>query len=76
MAHDEARPSLQTYEPIGTLKPVADAIWIADGPIIRFGYPGLRFPFTTRMALVRLRDRTLSRQPCAARSRRSARYGI
>jgi hypothetical protein len=52
-------PALPTYDPIGTLKPVADAIWIADGPLIGFHYLGLRLPFTTRMALARLQDGAL-----------------
>ena len=38
------------YEPLGTLKPVADGIWIADGPVIRF----YGLPFPTRMTVVRL----------------------
>ncbi|MBT3628327.1 MAG: DUF4336 domain-containing protein, partial [Rhodospirillaceae bacterium] len=35
----------ETYEPTGTLKPVAEGVWIVDGPLIRFGYLGLKFPF-------------------------------
>jgi hypothetical protein len=45
-----------TYDPTGTLKPVAEGVWIVDGPVIRFGYLGLRFPFPTRMTVVRLAD--------------------
>ena len=52
-------PSLLTYDPIGTLKPVGEAIWIADGPLVRFHYLGMHLPFTTRMTLVRLRDGAL-----------------
>lgn len=52
-------PPLLLYEPIDTLKPVAEAIWIADGPLIRFRYCGLRLPFTTRMTLIRLQDGAL-----------------
>jgi len=34
-----------TYDPTGTLKPVAEGVWIVDGPVIRFGYE-IRFgPF-------------------------------
>ena len=47
---------VETYDPTGTLKPVAEAVWIVDGPVIRFGYLGLRFPFPTRMTVVRLAD--------------------
>jgi hypothetical protein len=45
---------LLTYEPINQLKPVAENLWIVDGPEIRLRYAGLRFPFTTRMTVVRL----------------------
>jgi Domain of unknown function (DUF4336) len=48
---DEA---LATYPPLNTLKPVADGMWIVDGPLIRFGVPGLKMPFPTRATIVRL----------------------
>ncbi|WP_375688659.1 DUF4336 domain-containing protein [Pseudooceanicola sp. LIPI14-2-Ac024] len=38
------------YEPLEVLKPVADDIWIVDGPEIRF----YGMPFSTRMTVVRL----------------------
>jgi hypothetical protein len=47
------------YEPVNTLKPVVDNIWIVDGPEIRMGYPYLPFfklPFPTRMTVVRVED--------------------
>jgi hypothetical protein len=47
---------VETYDPVGVLKPVAEGVWIVDGPVIRFGYLGLRFPFPTRMTVVRLAD--------------------
>jgi hypothetical protein len=43
-----------TYPPLNTLKPVADDVWIVDGPVIRFGVPGLRMPFPTRATLIRV----------------------
>jgi hypothetical protein len=43
-----------TYPPINTLKPVTDEVWIVDGPMIRFGPPLLKLPFSTRMTVVRL----------------------
>jgi hypothetical protein len=43
-----------TYSPINTLKSVVDDVWIVDGPVIRFGMPWPKFPFPTRMTLVRL----------------------
>ena len=47
---------VETYEPTGTLKSVADGVWIADGSVIEFGYFGLKFPFPTRMTIVQLAD--------------------
>jgi hypothetical protein len=43
-----------TYPPLNTLKRVAENVWIVDGPVIRFGMPWARMPFSTRMTLVRL----------------------
>jgi hypothetical protein len=43
-----------TYPPLNTLKPVADNVWIVDGPAIRFGMPWPRMRFPTRMTIVRL----------------------
>ena len=43
-----------TYPPINTLKHVVDDVWIIDGPFIRFGMPWPKFPFPTRMTVVRL----------------------
>ncbi len=45
---------VETYEPTGILKPVTDDVWIVDGPVIEFGYLGVKFPFPTRMTIVRL----------------------
>ncbi len=45
---------LETYDPINTLKPVADNIWVVDGPVIQMGYFGGSLPFPTRMVVVRL----------------------
>ncbi len=50
------------YEPVGTLKSVADNVWIVDGPEIQMTYPWLPFlkvPFPTRMTVVRLADGAL-----------------
>lgn len=56
-------PGHGTYPPLGTLKPVADDIWIVDGPLIGFGPKlmgwapeRLQMPFPTRMTVIRLRD--------------------
>ncbi len=48
-----------TYPPLNTLKPIADDVWVVDGPAIRFGLPGLRMGFPTRMTVIRLADRSL-----------------
>lgn len=42
------------YDPLETLKPFADQVWIADGPEIGMSFLGLTFPFPTRMTVVRL----------------------
>ncbi len=43
-----------TYPPLNTCKPVADGVWIVDGPAIRFGMPWPKLPFPTRMTVIRL----------------------
>jgi len=48
-----------TYEPVNTLKPVADDVWIVDGPVIRFGMPWPKMPFPTRMTIIRIAGRRL-----------------
>jgi len=47
---------VETYEPTGIIKPVTDSVWIVDGPVIGFGYLGMKFPFPTRMTVVRMAD--------------------
>ncbi|WP_274426645.1 DUF4336 domain-containing protein [Chelativorans sp. YIM 93263] len=48
-----------TYPPLNTLKPVAENVWIVDGPMIRFGMPWPKMPFSTRMTVIRLEGRAL-----------------
>lgn len=56
------RHAALAYEPLNTLKAVADDIWIVDGPVIGLNpfaawlplWKG--FPFSTRMTIMRLRD--------------------
>lgn len=55
----EDRPDPATYPPLNTLKHVGENIWIVDGPVIRFGAAGVKFPFPTRMTIVRLEGRRL-----------------
>ncbi len=38
---------VETYIPTGTLIPMAEGVWIFDGPVTRFGNLGLRLPFST-----------------------------
>lgn len=47
------------YPPLDTLKPVADGVWIVDGPQIRFGMPWPKAPFPTRMTVLRLAEGAL-----------------
>ncbi len=42
------------YEPIDTLKPVAENLWLVDGPIVEMSMYGTSIPFPTRMAVIRL----------------------
>ena len=42
------------YEPLNTLKPIGNDIWIVDGPLLHWGYAGWTMPFPTRMTVVRL----------------------
>ena len=44
------KTKIDLYEPLETLKPVDDNIWIVDGPAINFG----GMPFPTRMTIIRL----------------------
>jgi hypothetical protein len=48
--------AMEPYQPINSIKPVADQVWLVDGPIIGFRYLGMRLPFPTRMTIVRLAD--------------------
>ncbi len=46
---------MSTYPPLGTLKPVAEGIWIVDGPAVECR----RIPLSTRATVVKLADDTL-----------------
>ena len=48
--------SVPLYQPLNTLKPVADDIWIADGDVTWMNMGILRAPFSTRMTVIRLQD--------------------
>ncbi len=51
--------SIPIYEPLNTLKKVAENIWIADGEIIKMNVFSVGIPFSTRMTVVKLKDGTL-----------------
>lgn len=51
--HSEA---FAPYAPLNVLKPVAQNVWVVDGPEIRMTNFGLGVPFPTRMTVVRLAD--------------------
>lgn len=44
------------YAPLNTCKPLAQDIWIVDGPAVAMAALGLHMPFPTRMTVVRLAD--------------------
>jgi hypothetical protein len=46
--------AVELYEPINTLKPVGEDLWLVDGPIVRMAYLGVSIPFPTRMVVARL----------------------
>jgi hypothetical protein len=51
--------SVDTYAPLDIPKPIAEDIWIIDGPVIGFQNFGFSMPFPTRMTIVRLADGNL-----------------
>lgn len=51
MSNDQSK---ETYPPLNTLKDVAADVWLVDGPLIRFGPPGLKMPFPTRMTIIKI----------------------
>ena len=45
------------YVPLNVLKPLAEDIWIVDGPVLHWGYGiPVTWPFPTRMTVIRLPD--------------------
>lgn len=47
---------VELYEPLNTLKPVGEDLWVVDGPVVRMSYLAASFPFPTRMAIIRLAE--------------------
>ncbi len=54
LAHGVTDDVPGSYPPLNTLKRVTENVWVVDGPLIRFGMPGLKMPFPTRMTVIRL----------------------
>ncbi len=55
----KANDHIALYEPVNVYKPWGDGIGIVDGPLVYMSYPGLpflRFPFPTRMTVVKLKN--------------------
>ncbi|WP_226889994.1 DUF4336 domain-containing protein [Nostoc sp. MG11] len=52
MSHD----SIELYQPINSLKPVDENVWIVDGSVVRMAMYGTAIPFSTRMTIVRLHN--------------------
>jgi hypothetical protein len=46
--------AVELYEPINTLKPVGERLWVVDGPIVRMAFSGGSMLFPTRMVVVQL----------------------
>lgn len=47
--------SYRPYEPLNSLKPVAENVWIVDGPVVDMSYMKVfSLPFPTRMTIFRL----------------------
>ncbi|MFC6463415.1 DUF4336 domain-containing protein [Marinilactibacillus sp. GCM10026970] len=51
--------SVPIYEPLNTLKRVADNIWIVDGEVIHMNVLSVGIPFSTRMTIIKLADQSL-----------------
>jgi hypothetical protein len=47
---------VELYEPLNTLKPVGEDLWVVYGPIVRMSYFGGSVPFPTRMVVARLEN--------------------
>lgn len=48
--------ALEPYAPLNEPKPLAETVWLVNGPEIGMSYGPMTLPFTTRMTVVRLRS--------------------
>ncbi|WBU57618.1 hypothetical protein [Paracoccus sediminicola] len=53
------------YEPLNRLKPLAEDLWIVDGPRISMNVGPFRTPFPTRMTVIRLPEGVFLHSPIA-----------
>ena len=45
---------IRLYTPLDVPKPLAEDVWVVDGPVVRMGAFGMQVPFPTRMTIIRL----------------------
>jgi hypothetical protein len=50
---------MDVYAPLDVPRPIGDALWVVDGPVVRLSIVGFAVPFPTRMVIVRLANRDL-----------------
>jgi hypothetical protein len=54
------KPNYDPYQPQLKLQSIGKDIWIAEGPVVQWGYGiPIKFPFPTRMTVIRLGDGSL-----------------
>lgn len=51
--------NIPTYKPLYRLKKVAENIWIVDGELIKMSVGIIDIPFSIRMTIIKLKDRSL-----------------
>jgi hypothetical protein len=47
---------IRLYTPLDVPKPLAENVWLVDGPVVWMAFPGTRLPFPTRMTIIRLEN--------------------
>lgn len=45
---------MKLYQPLNVPEPVAEDVWVVNGPLVRMAAMGMSMPFPTRMVVVRL----------------------
>ncbi|WP_257462757.1 DUF4336 domain-containing protein [Archangium lipolyticum] len=54
LSEEEWEGPIRQYTPLDVPKPLAENIWLVDGPVIRMAFLGTQLPFPTRMTIIRL----------------------